>query len=124
MNDTSHGKPRGGKNARTAGTIETNPVGLLVGALALGAIIAAIIPRGAREKELLAPVGKRVGNAAALALAAAKDAGKAELESLGLTTDAARDQAKSLFQGLAKAAATAGSAAAKAAREKENTPSA
>ncbi|WEK42610.1 MAG: hypothetical protein P0Y64_14660 [Candidatus Sphingomonas colombiensis] len=102
---------------RTAETVETNPIGVIVGGLALGALVAAVIPRGKREKELLAPIGKRVGATAASAIAAAKSAGKSELDSLGINKDAARSQAKSLLDGLVKAASSAGNAATKAGKE-------
>lgn len=102
---------------QTADAIEANPVGMLVGGLALGALVAAVLPRSQREKELLAPVGRRVGAAATAAAGAAREAGRQELASLGLTGDGAREQAKSLFQNLAKAAASAGKAAADAGRE-------
>jgi len=118
--ETSHGKLRDGiGSARdtASGAIETNPLGVIAGGLALGAIAAAILPRSQREKDLLAPVGKRVGSTAAAAFAAAKNAGKAELDSLGINRDAARDQVKSLLGGLAKAATSAGNAAAKAGKD-------
>lgn len=105
----------------TAEAIETNPLSVLVGGLALGALVGAVIPRSAREKEALAPVGRRVAAAAAAALVAAREAGQSELESLGLTKDGARDQAKSLFQGAIKAAGTAGKAAAQAGTEQVRT---
>ena len=73
--------------------------------------------RREREKKILAPVGKTVSAAAVAALAAAKEAGRGELEELGLTKDAARGQAKSLLQGVVKAASHAGTAAAEAGRE-------
>lgn len=101
----------------TVETLEANPLGVIVGGLVLGAIIAALLPRSQREKDLLASVGKKVNAAAVAALAAAKDAGRSELDQLGLTPNAARDQAKSLFQGVLKAASTAGSAAAQAGKE-------
>lgn len=101
----------------TAEAIESNPIGMLVGGLALGVLVGALVPRSQRERELMAPVGKRVGVAAAAALAAAKEAGKSELDNIGLSKDAAREQVKSLFQGALKAASSAGSAAAQAGRE-------
>jgi len=107
----------------TAETLEANPLGLVVGGLALGALVAAVIPRGQRERELLAPVGRKVSAAATAAFAAAKEAGRSEIEQLGLTPDAARGQAKSLFQGVVKAATSAGAAAAKAGKEQVKTAS-
>ncbi|WP_085809421.1 YqjD family protein [Sphingomonas sp. TZW2008] len=107
---------------QTGDVVQDNPLGVLVGGLAVGALVGALVPRSAREKELLAPVGKRVGAAALAALAAAKDVGRSELDELGLTKDAARNQAKSLFQGVAKAASHAGTAAAQAGREQIKAP--
>lgn len=101
-----------------ADAIETNPLGIVVGGLALGALVAAVIPRSQREKDLLAPVGQRVSAVTVAAIAAAKDAGRAELDNLGLNKGAAKDQARSLFQGVVKAATTAGAAAAQAGKEK------
>ncbi|WP_066776827.1 DUF883 family protein [Sphingomonas sp. CCH5-D11] len=97
--------------------VESNPLGVLAGGLALGALVGALLPRSEREKQLLAPVGKKVGMAAVAAFAAAKEAGKGELEGLGLTKDGAQEKAKSLLQGVATAASHAGSAAAEAGRE-------
>lgn len=102
---------------QTVETIEANPIGVIVGGLALGALIGAVIPRSTREKELLAPVGKRVGATAVAALAAAKDAGKSELAELGLSRSAAKDQVKSLFDGIIKAVSSAGNAAAQAGKD-------
>lgn len=96
---------------RASHSLEANPLGLLVGGIAVGAAVGALLPRSAKEKELLAPVGARLGTAARQALAAAKDAGKAELEARGLTKDSAQAQAKELFQGVLKAATSAGAAA-------------
>lgn len=107
----------------TAETLESNPIGVLVGGLVVGAAIAAILPRSQREKELLSGVGRKINAAAVAALAAAKDAGRAELDQLGLTPNAARDQAKSLFQGVLKAASTAGSAAAQAGKDQVKSTS-
>ncbi|HEU0065935.1 MAG TPA: hypothetical protein VFQ57_01705 [Sphingomonas sp.] len=96
---------------RAAQGIESSPLGILIGGIAVGAAIGALIPRSAREKELLAPLGARLGTTARAAVAAAKDAGRTELEARGLTKDAVRDQAKGLFQGVVKAASSAGAAA-------------
>jgi ElaB/YqjD/DUF883 family membrane-anchored ribosome-binding protein len=101
--------------------IAENPLGALAGGLALGALIGALVPRSDREKQLLAPVGKTVSAAAVAALAAAKETGRGELEELGLTKDAARNQVKSLLKGVAKAASHAGTAAAQAGREEIKT---
>lgn len=102
--------------------VEGNPLGILVGGLALGAVVGALIPRSEREKQLLAPVGKRLGTAAVAALAAAKESSRKELDELGISKDAAREKANSLLTGVTKAAAHAGTAAAQAGREQIKTP--
>jgi hypothetical protein len=104
--------------------IEANPLGILVGGAALGMLAGALLPRGAREKELLAPIGKRIGATAAAALAAARETGQSELQNLGLTKGAAKDQARSLLQNVAQAATNAGKAAASAGRDAAKGPGA
>jgi hypothetical protein len=106
------------KTKQVVGDLGTNPLGLLVGGIAVGALAGALIPRSAREKELLAPIGKRLGESAIAATAAAKEAGRSELGELGLTKDAARNQAKGLVEGIVKALTTAGTAGAKAISQK------
>lgn len=103
---------------RASDTIDTNPLAILAGGIAVGALAGMLIPRSSREKELLAPVGRELSARAKAAVGAARDAGQSELEERGLTRDAAKDQVKSLFQGIIQAASTAGSAAAKQATTK------
>lgn len=100
---------------RTVEGIESNPLGLLVGGLAVGVLAGTLLPRSDKEKELLAPLGKKLGETARTAIETAKAQGLGELENRGLTRDAAREQVKSLLGGLGQAAATAGAAAAKSA---------
>jgi F0F1-type ATP synthase assembly protein I len=99
---------------RTADAIEANPLAIVAGGIAIGALAGALIPRSAKEKQLLAPLGRSLGERARSAVAAAREAGATELQNA-----AAKDQVKSLFQGIAKAATTAGSAAAQSARAKD-----
>ena len=103
---------------RTAETLEANPLGIVVGGLAVGVLAGALIPRSQKEKELLAPVGKRLGETVTTAIATAKEQGRSELESRGFTKDAAQEQVKNLLGGLGKAATSAGQAAAKSATGK------
>lgn len=103
---------------RASDTIEANPLGILVGGLAVGALAGTLIPRSAKEKQLLAPVGRTLADRTKAAVSAAKEAGYGELDQRGLTKDAARDQVKSLFQNIVQAAQTAGTAAAKSATSK------
>lgn len=71
--------------------IESNPLALVAGGIALGVVIGALIPRPQKEKELLAPVGKRIAETASAAAIAARDAGKAEIDALIPPRDAARE---------------------------------
>lgn len=103
---------------RAADAIESNPLAIVAGGLAIGALAGALIPRSAKEKELLAPVGRTLSERARSAIQAARETGATELQNAGLSKDAAKDQVKSLFQGIAKAATSAGSAAAKTAANK------
>ncbi|WP_242146615.1 hypothetical protein [Sphingomonas sp. BAUL-RG-20F-R05-02] len=103
---------------KTAEGIEANPLSVLVGGVALGVLAGALIPRSDREAQLLKPVGQRLTDAARGATDAAKEAGLAELDGLGLSPNAAKDTAGKLIEGLLKALSTAGSAAAKGAMGK------
>ena len=99
---------------QTAHAAETNPLAVVAGGVALGALIGALVPRSDKERELLAPVGKRLGATALAAFAAARESGKSEFQNIGFTKGAAKDQVKTLLQNVAGAAATAGKAAASA----------
>ncbi|HEX8383649.1 MAG TPA: hypothetical protein VF592_09755 [Sphingomonas sp.] len=103
--------------ARATETIDSNPLGVLAGGLALGAIAGALLPRTDREKDLLRPVGAKLGATAAAAIAAAKEAGRTEMEQRGLTANSAREQAKSLFDNVVKAASGAATAGARTAKQ-------
>ncbi|WP_375398444.1 hypothetical protein [uncultured Sphingomonas sp.] len=98
---------------RTADAIEGNPFSLLVGGIALGAVVGALVPRSKRETELLAPLGKRLTAATTGAIVAARDAAQGELGGLPLTRDAAREQATKLFDQVAGAVNVASQAAMK-----------
>lgn len=104
---------------RTAESIESNPLGILVGGLTVGVLAGALLPRSDKERELLAPVGKRIGDTARTAIATAREQGLSELENRGFTRDAAGEQVKSLLGGLGKVLTNAGTAAAGAARGKD-----
>lgn len=80
------------RRQRAGEKIENNPLALVAGGVALGAVIGALLPRLNKEKELLAPVGKRIAEGASAAATAARDAGKAEIDALLPQRDAAKDQ--------------------------------
>lgn len=80
------------RHQRANNKIENNPLALVAGGVALGIVIGALLPRLAKEKELLAPVGKRIAEGASAAATAARDAGKAEIDALLPQRDVAKDQ--------------------------------
>ena len=79
---------------RAAEGINENPTAAIVGGIALGAVVAALVPRSDREAKALAPIGNKLNKAAKGAVAAAKSAGKEKIGELGL--DRARDSVRKL----------------------------
>jgi ElaB/YqjD/DUF883 family membrane-anchored ribosome-binding protein len=96
----------------TAQTAGANPIAMLAGGIAVGMLAGAFLPNSEQEARLLGPVGKRLTDTAKGAAAAAKDAGKAELDGLGLNREAAREQVGKVIDGVLKALVSAGTAAA------------
>jgi ElaB/YqjD/DUF883 family membrane-anchored ribosome-binding protein len=94
-----------------------NPLAALLGGIAIGAIAGALLPRLAKEKELLAPLGDKIGDAARAALDAGRSAGSEALSEAGMSSDQIRAQVSKLVEQALKAASTAGTAAVEAARE-------
>lgn len=101
-----------------ASVLESNPIAALLGGIALGAAAGALIPRGDREKALLAPLGDKLAAAAAAAIAAGREAGADALKGTALDKDALRNQVSGLFGEATKAATAAGAAAFTAGRDK------
>jgi hypothetical protein len=100
------------KVAERAGkAIETNPLAVVAGGIAIGLAAGALLPKTKRETELLGAAGKRLNGVAAGAAEAAREAAKAELGSIPLSKDAARTQVSNLIDQVAKAVSSAGEAA-------------
>ncbi|QPQ55744.1 hypothetical protein IC614_03910 [Allosphingosinicella flava] len=68
---------------RTTDGIGSNPVGAVVGALAVGGLIAALLPKTRREVETLGAAGARLTDKAREAAKSATDAGREKLDELG-----------------------------------------
>ena len=87
------------KSARsTVEALESNPVAVLAGGIAVGLIAGALIPRGDREKEALRPVGKRIADGAKAAFTAAKETGKEQFSGAVMGKDAAKEGARKVLE--------------------------
>lgn len=103
----------------TAQTVDQNPLAIVVGGVALGAILGMLLPKTEREQKAFGKAGKKLNKAAKRAAEAAKSAGKEKVDSLGLNQDALRDQFRDLVGKAAEAVKAAGAAAASEARKKD-----
>lgn len=103
---------------RTRERVDGSPLLALGGGLALGALIAALLPKTRAEDRLLGDVGGRITGGARDAFGAAKEAGREKLTELNITRDAGRGAVQSLVDGITEAARTSGKAALEAARNK------
>ena len=103
----------------TSQTIDKNPLAILAGGLAIGAIAALLIPTTKREQKAFGKVGKKLNKTAKRAVEAAKSAGKEKVDSLGLNQDSLRDQFRDLVSKASEAVKAAGTAAADEARKRD-----
>ena len=85
-----------GAGQATVDGIDANPVAAVIGGLALGALVGALLPRSQREQELLGSVGEKINNTAREAFVAARDAGRRELDEIGLSKDGVRRRLEEL----------------------------
>ena len=67
---------------RTSQRIETNPVSAIVGGLALGGILAWVLPKTQRETEALGSVGHKLTDTAKQAAQSAMDAGRQQVNEI------------------------------------------
>jgi gas vesicle protein len=67
---------------RTTQRIETNPVSAIVGGLALGGILAWVLPKTQRETEALSGVGQKLTDTAKQAAQTAMDAGRQQVNEI------------------------------------------
>ena len=104
---------------KAAGGLDEAPLIALAGGLAVGAALAALIPASRKERELLGPVAGKIKDRAGDAISAAKDAGQASLDDLGLTRDKGTDALRSIVEGAGTAARASAEAAVASLRGKE-----
>jgi ElaB/YqjD/DUF883 family membrane-anchored ribosome-binding protein len=79
-----------GAGQRTFDGIEANPVAAVIGGLALGAVVGALLPRSQREQDLLGGTGRKLNEVGRQALGAAREAGRKELDEIGISRDGIR----------------------------------
>lgn len=96
---------------RTADGIDANPAAALIGGLALGALVAAILPKTRREEELFGQYGRQLNDRAREAALAARDAGTRKLDEMGFNEETARRKLDELSSSAGEAARTSASAA-------------
>lgn len=104
---------------KTSDGIDKNPLAIVLGGIAIGAIVGALLPRTERETKVLGKAGKKLNKKAKKMADAAKAAGKDKVESLGLNGDAVRDQFRDLVSKAAEAVKAAGQAATEAAKKQD-----
>ena len=96
---------------KATGGIEDAPLLALAGGLAAGAVLAALLPASRKERELLGPVADRIKGKASDAVSAAKEAGQARLDELGLTRNKGSETLRTIFEGAGDAAKVSAEAA-------------
>jgi len=102
----------------TAGqTFDNRPFSAIGGALAIGAVVAALLPPTKQEEAIVGPIGDRIRASLDDALQAAREAGTGELTAAGLTFAAATNGLGGVVGSLAKAALSASGAAAASVRK-------
>ena len=89
---------------KTSDGIDEAPLIALAGGLAVGVLLAALLPRTARENELLGPLGERITGSARNAVDAAKEAGREKMSELNLTRDAGSSALEKIIRGVSDAA--------------------
>ena len=104
---------------KTGDGIDKNPLAIVLGGIALGAIVGALLPRTERETKIMGKTGKKLNKKAKEMAKAAKAAGKEQVDNLGLNADAVREQFRDLVSKAALAVKAAGEAATAEAKKKD-----
>lgn len=103
---------------KTSDGIDKNPLAIVLGGIAIGAIVGALLPRTERETKVLGKAGKKLNKKARKMAEAAKAAGVGQADMLGLNGEAVRVQFRELVSKAAVAVRAAGQAATEAAKDK------
>ena len=89
---------------KVGNSFDEAPLIALAGGLAAGALLAALLPRTDSETRAVRPTAKRLSGTARDAVGAAKQAGTARLEELGLTADKGIETLRSILGSAGEAA--------------------
>lgn len=92
------------KARQVVGDLGDNPIALLAGGVALGVLVGVLLPRVAKERELLDPIGRTLAQRATAAAQAAKDAGRQEIDALIPDKDATKERVSAFFGTVTEAA--------------------
>lgn len=103
---------------KTIESVDKSPLAIILGGIAIGAIVGALLPRTERETKILGKAGKKLNKKARKVAEAAKVAGMSQVDTLGLNGEAMRAQFRELVSKAALAVKAAGQAATDAAKEK------
>jgi ElaB/YqjD/DUF883 family membrane-anchored ribosome-binding protein len=103
---------------KTIEGVDKSPLAIILGGIAIGAIVGALLPRTERETKMLGKAGKKLNKKARKIAEAAKVAGMSQVDTLGLNGEAMRAQFRELVSKAALAVKAAGQAASDAAKEK------
>ena len=101
--DSAREKAADAKERATDG-IDEAPLIALAGGLAVGVLLAALLPRTKQEDKLLGPIGEKITGSARDAVEAAKEAGRDKLNELNLTRDAGSSALQTIIKGVSDAA--------------------
>lgn len=88
----------------TVQALGESPLALLAGGVALGVVIGAMLPRLAKEREVLDPLGRKLADSATAAAKAAREAGQSEIEALLPGRDATKERVTQLIETVLEAA--------------------
>ncbi|HTI31171.1 MAG TPA: hypothetical protein VL405_03495 [Sphingomonas sp.] len=102
-----------------AQVVDDAPLSVLAGAIAVGAVAAALIPATARELQLLGPLGSRARGALDDAFKAAKTAGVEQLTTKGITQTALSSGLGTVVGHFVSAALEASKAASESVRKQD-----
>lgn len=109
----------GDAKRKTSETVDNNPIAIVAGGIAIGAIVAALLPKTEKEKKILGDAGRKINDTARSAANAAKSAGAAHMVDVGLNSDNLREQVKEIFSKGFETAKSATNAAKESLRSKQ-----